>query len=182
VKDALQVVALKLLTDVQKCRITYDKVPTHKLENDMSIETKAFGGNGGSHSFDIEAVKSLGLRYGDLIDALLLNGRRPGGGGGVEGTIVEFHPDEYIDRITIRPGGRVIHALTISTNRGRTLSGGGNGGRREELTNIRVLGLGGVYGDFLDKLTVILDTGIVETFREPCAKVGSIEASAADLR
>jgi hypothetical protein len=29
---------------------------------------------------------------------------------------------------------------------------------------------------------VILDTGIVETFREPCAQVGSIEASAADLR
>ena len=118
----------------------------------MSIAIRTFGGNGGG-PFDIEAVKSVGFRSGDRIDALLLNGSRYGGAGRRESTTLEFHPDEYIDRIAIRHGAR-IDAIEIHTNMGRSLSAGGNGGRREELTNIRVLGLGGNSGGELDNLRV----------------------------
>jgi hypothetical protein len=44
------------------------------------------------------------------------------------------------------------------------------------------LELRGAIVNVLIIVPAILDTGIVETFREPCAQVGSIEASAADLR
>ena len=127
----------------------------------MAIETKNFGGNGGNQ-FEIEAVKSLGLRSGGRIDALLLNGTRHGGNGGVEGTTLEFHPDEYIDRIVIRHGSR-IDRIEIHTNKERTLNGGGTGGVREELTNIRVFGLGGNSGGELDKLRVRL----IKNYTEP---------------
>jgi hypothetical protein len=118
----------------------------------MSIETRAFGGNGGD-PFDIEAVKSLGFRSWARIDALLLNDSRYGGTGGRESTTLDFHPDEYIDHMVIRHWAR-IDAVEIHTNMGRSLSAGGSGGRREELTNIRVLGLGGNSGRELDSLRV----------------------------
>jgi hypothetical protein len=118
----------------------------------MSIVTEAFGGNGGT-LFEIEAVKSLGVRSHARIDALLLNGSRRGGAGGTEREILEFHPDEYINYLAIKSGARVDR-LEIGTNKGRGFNYGGNGGTAVALRNIRVLGLGGNSGSELDKLRV----------------------------
>jgi hypothetical protein len=80
----------------------------------MAIETQLLGGNGGS-PFDIEAVKSLAVRSGARIDALILNGSRHGGTGGTEKPGLEFLPDEYIDRMVIRHHARIDN-LEIHTN------------------------------------------------------------------
>lgn len=120
----------------------------------MSIEIIPIGGDGGS-DFPIEAVKSIALRSGERIDALIINGQQHGRNGGRESVTLELQADEYINKITVWSKGR-IHALEFTTNRGRQLSGGQRSGDKTELTNIRVLALGGRAGEELDKLRVHL--------------------------
>jgi hypothetical protein len=127
----------------------------------MAIVTKSFGGNGGE-LFDIEAVKSVGVSAGRTIDRLILNRERHGGPGGVEMDTLEFHPTEFINRITIRTGDTVDN-VTFHTNMGRSTGGGGRGGNPHELRNIRVLGLGGNSGRTLDKLRV----QYIENYTDP---------------
>lgn len=118
----------------------------------MTIQTLAFGGDGGK-PFDIEAVSEIGVRSGERIDALLLNGSRRGGRGGRERERFTLLNDEYIDYIRVRHG-RLIDRLEFRTNLGRVMVHGGGGGRQSELKNIRVLGIGGRSGNELDKLQI----------------------------
>jgi len=118
----------------------------------MSIEVIALGGDGGRR-FEEQAVKSIGVRSGKRIDALLLNNQRFGGKGGKERRVLELQGDEYINAMSIRHG-RLIDQISLTTSRGRTFGAGGGGGRLTQLNNIRVLGLGGNSGDELDKLRI----------------------------
>ncbi|WP_088892113.1 jacalin-like lectin [Leptolyngbya ohadii] len=124
----------------------------------MSIVIKSFGGNNpfnrdGGSPFPIQPIKTLGVQTGDAVDALILNGRRYGGRGGRETEQLELGRDEYINKIVVRSDWN-IDFLEFQTNKGRTINGGGRGGKKDELENIRVIGLGGRSGDLLDKISV----------------------------
>jgi len=118
----------------------------------MTIITQAVGGDGGK-PFDIEAINEIGVRSGERIDALFLNGNRHGGGGGRERERFTLTNGEYINYISVRHG-RLIDRLEFRTNLGRTMRHGGGGGRQTEFKDIRVLGLGGRSGNELDKLRI----------------------------
>jgi hypothetical protein len=120
----------------------------------MSIETIYFGGRGGEE-FDIAGFEEVGLRSGNRIDALLLDGERHGGNGGGAQSALSLSSDEYIDQVTVRSGSR-IDRLELRTNHGRTMVHGGSGGKPRTLKNIRVLGFGGRSGSELDQLAVHL--------------------------
>ncbi|ABV93810.1 hypothetical protein Dshi_2073 [Dinoroseobacter shibae DFL 12 = DSM 16493] len=118
----------------------------------MSIETLTFGGRGGD-AFDIAGFEAIGLSSASRIDELRLDNARYGGNGGKKESGLSFSSDEYINEMVIRSGSRVDR-IELRTNRGRELVHGGNGGTRHELTDIRVLGLGGRSGSELDQLAV----------------------------
>lgn len=118
----------------------------------MTIETRALGGEGGK-PFDIEAIQEVGVRSGERIDALFLNGDRHGGGGGKERERFTLLQDEYIEYLAVRHG-RKIDRLEFRTNFGRHMKHGGGGGKQTVMENIRVLGLGGRSGNELDKLRI----------------------------
>lgn len=118
----------------------------------QSQRIQSYGGNGGSE-FAADYIQSLGLRTGEEVDAITINGTKHGGkGGGDRGTLV-FDTDEYISDITIRSGERVDN-LQFTTNKGRTLGGGGGGGNKHTLNGIRVIAIGGRSGDRLNKITI----------------------------
>ena len=124
----------------------------------MSIVTKPIGGDGGK-SFEIAAVRTIGFRSGNRVDALVLNGSRKGGGGGRESQVLELQGDEYIEHMEIwankhKNRSTRIHKIFLRTSRGRTLSVGKASGTKTTLSGVRVLGLGGKSGAELDKLRV----------------------------
>ena len=123
----------------------------------MSIVTKPIGGDGGK-SFDVEAIRTIGFRAGNRVDAILLNGSRKGGGGGSESEVLELQGDECISHMDIwvkkHKRSRRVFKVFLRTSRGRTLSAGKEGGTKTTLSGIRVLGIGGKSGDELDKLRV----------------------------
>ncbi|MGF1553694.1 MAG: jacalin-like lectin [Paracoccaceae bacterium] len=119
----------------------------------MSIETMYFGGRGGKE-FGIAGFEEIGLRSGNRIDALLLDGERHGGNGGWAQSGLSLSSDEYIDQLSIRSDSR-IDRLELRTNHGRTMVHGGGGGKdRGTFANIRVLGFGGRSGSELDQLAI----------------------------
>ena len=122
----------------------------------MSIVTKPIGGDGGK-SFEIEAVRTIGFRSGNRVDAIILNGSRKGGGGGSESKVLELQGDEYIEHMEIwvkKHKSVRVHKVFLRTSRGRTLSAGKEAGTKTTLSGVRILGLGGNSGNELDKLRV----------------------------
>jgi hypothetical protein len=63
------------------------------------ITTFTFGGAGGN-PFALEYPRSLGVRAGELIDALVLNGVQHGGSGGANPTQAELKADDYWNQVT----------------------------------------------------------------------------------
>lgn len=119
-------------------------------QSTSGVVIRSFGGEGGG-PFDSEYVSSIGLRTGDIVDALILNGRLHGTNGGTDRGALQMSLDEYIAKIDIRSGAG-IDRLTFYTNKGRMIGGGGNGGSPSALDHIRLLAIGGRSGGNLDKL------------------------------
>ena len=120
-------------------------------ENTMGIVTKTYGGNAGGE-FNIQAVKSLGLIHGKWIDALLLNDKRYGGTGGGTTPTRTLDSDEYIHQVKIQ-GGKYVDGIEFTTNKGNKISGG-HFRSPVLIKNIRVIGLGGKSGRFLDQIKI----------------------------
>lgn len=123
---------------------------TLALTNSNIINT--YGGDGGS-TFDTDYIKSLALRTGKVVDAIIINGNKHGGDGGSISTTLIFDSDEYISSITIRSGS-LVDNLQFTTNKGRTIGGGGTGGSVNVLNNIRVIAIGGKSGKKLDQIQI----------------------------
>ena len=106
-----------------------------------------FGGEGGK-IFSLENTCSIGLRgqTAGYVEQLTINGTPIGGYGGMnQGTIV-MADDEYISYILVRHsnnGTGIVEHLEFKTNKGRKMSAGGQGGVPTELTDIRVVAIGG---------------------------------------
>ena len=110
------------------------------------------GGQGGN-GFTAVAPKQIQLRTGALVDQIRLNGVAHGQNGGNPTSVLTLATEEYINRMFVRHG-TLVDQIQIGTNRGRTLGGGGNGGGATNLTNIRVLAIGGRSGKFLDQIQI----------------------------
>ncbi|WP_430257677.1 jacalin-like lectin [Neorhizobium sp. IRS_2294] len=120
-----------------------------------------FGALGGQ-PFQDQQIREIGLSAGDWIDALYLNGHRYGGHHGRDTPRLVLESDEFIDSIDIRYGSRIDY-LRFSTNKGRWIEGGGNGGTAHPpFRDIRLLGIAGRSAVYLDRieLRMLIDSTI----------------------
>ena len=159
--------------------LTWDEFPA-ELKNAKQITTYEdskysvyshkfgpFGGNGGSY-FGITppngtTIHAVGLRVGSLIDKIIVWYRRASGtiyvgmnkgGNGRTYKVLYFRHGEYIRRISGR-ASNLINRLNIYTNKGRSISGGGSGGRTfyaEVPAGYMILGFWGRSGRFVDQI------------------------------
>ncbi len=111
-----------------------------------------FGGKGGN-PFSEEPIREIGFSHGDYVDAIFLNGRQHGGNGGRETSRLVLDADEYITNLDIR-AGRYVDYLRFSTNKGRWIAGGGGGGHPSNFQSIRLLGMSGRTGVYVDYLAL----------------------------
>ncbi len=117
-----------------------------------------FGGDGGG-PFQARTFGTIGLRTGNYVDQIQLDGRRFGGDGGGDRGSISLEPDEFITRVDIR-SGVYIDNVKFTTSSGRVFGGGGDGGGLQSLVNIQLLAIGGRAGDYVDNLRFIyLETG-----------------------
>lgn len=116
------------------------------------IRTGEYGGNGGN-PFPMALVREIGMHAGGFVDQIQINGRSYGLGGGANLGSITLDDDEYISSFTIR-SGEFVDSFVITTNKGRTFGGGGSGGNAVTLGNLRVIGIGGSAGEFVDRLSI----------------------------
>jgi len=129
-----------------------------EISNDLDtaesgIYTQSYGGTGGA-VFALAAVKEIGLRTGDRVDQITVNGVAHGGNGGSDRGSITLDDDEYICKVSLRSGDR-LDAVTFTTNKQRSVGGGGTGGSSATLENIRVLAIGGRSGTEVDNLSIM---------------------------
>lgn len=122
--------------------------------NIQNLTTRSFGGNGGN-PFNQRGIKTLTIRHGAYVDAIIINGEQFGGNGGQLSNTITFAPNEFIARIEIRHGS-YIDFLEITTNLGQQITGGGNGGSPMTITG-EIVAIGGRSGDFVDQLDILGD-------------------------
>lgn len=122
------------------------------LTTENGIVISNYGGEGGG-PFGADFIRSLAIRSGSEIDAIIINGHQHGGDGGDPSNTLVFADDEFISSVVIRSGSRVDQ-LQFRTNKGRTLGGGGDGGDKHELNNIRVIAIGGRSAARLDQIQI----------------------------
>jgi hypothetical protein len=116
------------------------------------IVINSYGGDGGD-PFNAEYIQQIALRSGGEVDALIINGNHYGGDGGDMSTTLVFAADEFISTVRIRSGSRVDN-LTFITNKGRQVGGGGDGGDYYEISNVRVIAIGGRSASRLDQIQI----------------------------
>jgi hypothetical protein len=123
----------------------------------MERTTFTYGGNGGS-PFPASSPHSVGLRTGDLVDAIIINGQHYGGDGGGNPTIQTLGPDEYWSAFSVRSGSLIDH-LKLTSSSGRTVEGGGGGGNPDSHDSLRIVSIGGRSGASVDSLSldVVID-------------------------
>ncbi len=122
--------------------------------NIQDLITEEFGGGGGS-PFLQTGIRTIALRHGKRVDAIIINGQQYGGDGGELTNTLTLAPDEYIARMEIRHGAN-IDRLVIVTNKNRIIQGGGDGGTLNTVEGI-IVALGGRSGKLLDQLQVLGD-------------------------
>lgn len=123
----------------------------------MQRTTFTYGGNGGG-PFSPRNPQSVGLRSGDFIDAIIIDGEQFGGSGGGNPTIETLNSDDYWNAYTVRAGGFIDH-LKLSSKSGRTVEGGGGGGDESSETDLRVIAISGRSGEFLDSISLDVVVG-----------------------
>jgi len=120
----------------------------------QTLITKTFGGGGGS-AFNPRGIKTLAIRSGNEVDAIIINNEHFGGTGGTLSKTITLAPDEVIIRMDIRSGSR-IDKLSIFTSEGQKIEGGGNGGRPSTIIG-KIIMFGGRSAASLDQLQVLGD-------------------------
>lgn len=124
-----------------------------------------FGAQGGD-PFPMTYPKTVGVRWGAYVDALVLNGQQYGGSGGNNPVTIDLN-NTYINKIDVRQG-RYIDRLYLTAADGQSTGGGGDGGSPYTLSGIRVTRMGGRSASLLDNLKV----DYVANYR-PSARVAS---------
>jgi len=115
--------------------------------------TMQCGGNGGG-DFASESPDKIGLRHGQEVDALILNGNQHGGGGGLPTPQLELDPGDYWTHVLIR-SGKYIDNIELRSKFGKVVQGGGDGGAVcLNLNDVKVVSIGGRSGNKLDNIRV----------------------------
>lgn len=129
------------------------------------------GNDGGEYFGIINKVKTISLRSGQVIDAIIINGTKNGGsGGGLSG---ELQLNSLDDIREIRVGTRtfdgsvVIGYLKIVLENNNEIHGGNESNssvktyiKGQDFTSI--LSISGRSGKFLDKLTITVSTAVLK--------------------
>jgi hypothetical protein len=117
-----------------------------------SIRTVYFGGNGGD-PFAQTPVNEFGLRAGRYVDQIRVGNYVFGGDGGYDMGSISLDGDEYVSKVELR-ADQVLDFIRLTTNKGRIIGGGGDGGHYYVLDNIRLISIGGRSGIFVDQVSL----------------------------
>jgi hypothetical protein len=128
-----------------------NKLDCLEIIGQMPLQCQIFGGEGG-HDFAPVKIRSIAIRHGNKVDALILNGNRYGGDGGKQTQTLTLGEDEFIDKIVVRHGSSIDY-LMVYTSTGRKIGGGGNGGTKTVVDG-KIVKIGGKSGNRLDGLQV----------------------------
>ena len=115
--------------------------------------TRTFGGNGGGNFAD-QFPDKLGLRAGNRVDALVLNGVRYGGSGGSNPQEIDLGANDYWCEFQLRSGEAIDYLRFKATNGSEILGGGGGGSNHGPYTGVRILRIGGRCGESLDSIRI----------------------------
>ncbi|WP_267268551.1 hypothetical protein [Pseudomonas protegens] len=80
-----------------------------------------------SVKIDVSNIKTIALRTGSEVDAVIINGVRYGGTGGSVTRVMNIPPGAIIFRVSGRAGSRIDY-LRFVLNLGDMVEGGGDGG------------------------------------------------------
>lgn len=131
------------------------------ITNPGQVEKELRIGGGGGGVFELipcDPTITITGRYGDWINQLSINGETFGGGGGGpkdESFIVP--KNDYITHAKVYYGD-YVNSIEFTTNKGASWQIGkdesGSGLADKELSDIRVLAIGGSSGEYLDAITL----------------------------
>jgi len=93
-------------------------------------------GEGGGNEFAMENPVSIGMRTGEYVDALLLNGVQHGGNGGGNPNQFALSGDDYWSEFEVH-AGRYVDFVRFKSNSGIEVSGGG-GRSGDDLDHIKI--------------------------------------------
>ena len=124
----------------------------------MQSDSGLYGGGGGS-PFDSagDAVRSIRIRSGTLIDSIQFvywNGQTSGSYGGTGGSpaTIDLSPGESII-VIVGQSGSLVDRLTFVTNFGRVFGPyGGSGGSPFQVSNCNLRGIFGRSGSLIDAI------------------------------
>ena len=123
-------------------------------------ELSTFGGSGGVKFGPIQIIKTLQISGGDVVDAIYINGKRFGGGGGSRSDMLTLTLDdgEYINEGNVSEidylYNTIIGSLEFKTSNGKSIKrGNDNNNYVFRLTNRKVTEIGGSAGVYLDSIT-----------------------------
>lgn len=115
----------------------------------MDERSFTFGRNTGTPFDLIKNVKTIAMRGGSFVDAIIIDGMHFGGQGGNPTATLYVDPDDYISTIWIS-SGNVIDFIKFQTHKGQELQAGGHphiGGHMHQLDG-KLTGLAGQTGYF----------------------------------
>ena len=123
------------------------------------VPSQSGAADGGSDFF-CRPIKSIGICYGNSIDAIVINGEHFGGDTESQTETLIFEHNEFISHMEIRSGNEIEHLL-ITTNLKRTIAAGkGDDGHTLTILDGTILTIGGNYGDRLNMLNIVGDMTI----------------------
>lgn len=122
-----------------------------------NIKTKSFG-SPSAGAFDVLGIRSIGIAAGEFIDRVVINDVVHGGQGGSPVTPITLAADEYVNEIGIiaRPGSYVSY-LKFTTNKGQSIEAGNQTITPTVVSNIKLLGIVGHSGWYIDEIEFIYD-------------------------
>lgn len=119
-----------------------------------AITTAPCGGNGGLE-FKAGMPESIGVRTGNVVDAIIINGKPYGGGGGEQTTQYQLQPGDYWTDFEVR-GGQYVDYIYMKSKHGvefRSKDQATGGSSCGKVTGARVLEVMGKYGQFIDSIS-----------------------------
>jgi hypothetical protein len=112
----------------------------------QNLEGKSFGGQGGN-PFVPRGIRTIAIRSGERIDAIIINGERFGGNGGKLSDTLTLAENEYISKVTVK-SGTLVDYIKIETSEKQSIHGGGKGGYKKDTFSGIIAAIGGRHGTF----------------------------------
>ena len=107
--------------------------------NIQNLSSTSFGSNvqDNPNKLAMTGIHTISMNAGTSVDSITINGSKIGGPGGDNKGTLTLASDEYIKTIVIRSGDNIDY-LSLTTNHGNSITGGGGGGNPRTLSGILV--------------------------------------------